>query len=171
MGFLCTFYVPEGAEGLSVADLQLTQHPNPMDAHWGNGGLQVGVGIVDGGRVEQHQVGVKALPDQAPVPKMDEISSRLGMEVGEAVLHILQHEGPEVIAIYFSISEEDVIYVMKTDIHCVCTDGIVGAHPHPRAYASFPRFLGHYVRDEQVMPLQEAIRHITSEPRFSQAGS
>lgn len=96
--------------------------------------------------------------------KMDEISSRLGMEVGEAVLHILQHEGPEVIAIYFSISEEDVIYVMKTDIHCVCTDGIVGAHPHPRAYASFPRFLGHYVRDEQVMPLQEAIRHITSEP-------
>ena len=85
--------------------------------------------------------------------KMDEICQKLNMEVGEAVLHILQHEGPEVIAIYFSISEEDVIYVMKNDIHCVCTDGIVGAHPHPRAYASFPRFLGHYVRDEKVMPL------------------
>lgn len=96
--------------------------------------------------------------------KMDEISEKLGMDVGNAVLHILQHEGPEVIAIYFSISEEDVIYVMKNDIHCVCTDGIVGAHPHPRAYASFPRFLGHYVRDEKVMPLEEAIRHITSEP-------
>ena len=96
--------------------------------------------------------------------KMDAISEKLGMDVGRAVLHILQHEGPEVIAIYFSISEEDVIYVMKNDIHCVCTDGIVGAHPHPRAYASFPRFLGHYVRDEKVMPLEEAIRHITSEP-------
>ena len=96
--------------------------------------------------------------------KMDTISEKLGMEVGQAVLHILQHEGPEVIAIYFSISEDDVIYVMKSDIHCVCTDGIVGAHPHPRAYASFPRFLGHYVRDLQVMPLEEAIRHITSEP-------
>ena len=96
--------------------------------------------------------------------KMDEISEKLGMDVGNAVLHILQHEGPEVIAIYFSISEEDVIYVMKNDIHCVCTDGIVGAHPHPRAYASFPRFLGHYVRDEKVMPLEEAISHITSEP-------
>ena len=96
--------------------------------------------------------------------QMDEISEKLGMDVGNAVLHILQHEGPEVIAIYFSISEEDVIYVMKNDIHCVCTDGIVGAHPHPRAYASFPRFLGHYVRDLKVMPLEEAIRHITSEP-------
>ena len=57
-----------------------------------------------------------------------------------------------------------MIYVMRSDAHCVCTDGIVGAHPHPRAYASFPRFLGHYVRDLKVMPLEEAIRHITSEP-------
>ncbi len=96
--------------------------------------------------------------------KIDYISEKLGMEVGTAVLHILQHEGPEVIAIYFSISEDDVIYVMKSEAHCVCTDGIMGAHPHPRAYASFPRFLGHYVRDLQVMPLEEAIRHITSEP-------
>ncbi|NLU24556.1 MAG: D-aminoacylase [Clostridiales bacterium] len=96
--------------------------------------------------------------------KMDAICEKLQMEVGEATLHILQHEGPEVIAIYFSISEEDVTYVMQSDLHCVCTDGIVGAHPHPRAYASFPRFLGTYVRDKKVMPLEEAIRHITSEP-------
>lgn len=96
--------------------------------------------------------------------KMDAISEKLHMEVGTAVLHILQHEGPEVIAIYFSISEEDVTYVMQSQLHCVCTDGIVGAHPHPRAYSSFPRFLGYYVRDKKVMKLEEAIRHITSEP-------
>ncbi len=96
--------------------------------------------------------------------KMDEICRKLKMEVGEAVLHILQHEGPAVIAIYFSISEEDVKFVMQSPYHCVCTDGIMGAHPHPRTYASFPRFLGTYVREEGVMPLEEAIRHITSEP-------
>ena len=96
--------------------------------------------------------------------KLDMICERLDMEPGAAVLHILQHEGPEVIAIYFSISEEDVKFVMQHDIHCVCTDGIMGAHPHPRAYASFPRFLGHYVREEKVMSLEEAIRHITGEP-------
>ena len=39
-----------------------------------------------------------------------------------------------------------------------------GGKPHPRAYASFPRFLGTYVRDKKVMALEEAIRHITSEP-------
>lgn len=95
---------------------------------------------------------------------MDEISAKLGMEVGEAVLHILQHEGPAVIAIYFSISDSDVIFVMRSPWHCVCTDGIIGAKPHPRAFASFPRFLGTYVRELRVMPLEEAIRHITSEP-------
>ncbi|MEG2203804.1 MAG: D-aminoacylase [Oscillospiraceae bacterium] len=96
--------------------------------------------------------------------RMDFIAEQLKMGVAEAVLHILQHEGPAVVGIYFSISEDDVTYVMKSPFHCVCTDGIVGAHPHPRAYASFPRFLGTYVRDKKVMSLEEAIRHITLEP-------
>ena len=96
--------------------------------------------------------------------KMDYICEKLGMEVGEAVLHILQHEGPAVIAIYFSISEDDVKFVMQSPYHCVCTDGIMGAKPHPRTYSSFPRFLGTYVREMGVMPLEEAIKHITGEP-------
>lgn len=96
--------------------------------------------------------------------RMDEICKKLGMEVGEAVLSILQHEGTSVVATYFSMSEDDVRFVMQAPYHCVCTDGIVGGKPHPRAYASFPRFLGTYVRDKKVMALEEAIRHITSEP-------
>ena len=52
--------------------------------------------------------------------------------LSEAVLHILQHEGPAVTAIYFSIAEEDVAFVMRSPWHCVCTDGIIGAKPHPR---------------------------------------
>jgi N-acyl-D-amino-acid deacylase len=35
---------------------------------------------------------------------------------------------------------------------------------HPRAYGSFARLLGKYVRDEKVIPLQEAIRRLTSFP-------
>lgn len=96
--------------------------------------------------------------------KMDEISQKLGLETSEAILHILQHEGPAVIAIYFSISEEDVVHVMQSPWQCVCTDGIMGAHPHPRTYASFPRFLGRYVRDMKLMPLEKAIHKITMEP-------
>lgn len=40
-------------------------------------------------------------------------------------------------------------------------------NPHPRAYGTFARFLGHYVRDRQVMPLEEAIRRLTSLPAQS----
>jgi N-acyl-D-amino-acid deacylase len=35
---------------------------------------------------------------------------------------------------------------------------------HPRAFGSMPRFLGHYVRDEHLLPLEQAIRKITSLP-------
>jgi N-acyl-D-aspartate/D-glutamate deacylase len=37
-------------------------------------------------------------------------------------------------------------------------------HTHPRAFGSMPRFLGHYGRDEHLMPLESAIRKITSLP-------
>jgi N-acyl-D-amino-acid deacylase len=43
----------------------------------------------------------------------------------------------------------------------VCTDGIVLGKPHPRAFGSFPRVTGHYVR-EGVLRLEEAIRKMTS---------
>jgi N-acyl-D-amino-acid deacylase len=38
------------------------------------------------------------------------------------------------------------------------------SNPHPRAYGSFARLLGRYVRDEGVIPLEEAIRRLTSFP-------
>jgi N-acyl-D-aspartate/D-glutamate deacylase len=37
-------------------------------------------------------------------------------------------------------------------------------HGHPRAFGSMPRFLGHYARDQHLMPLEAAIRKITSLP-------
>lgn len=40
-------------------------------------------------------------------------------------------------------------------------------NPHPRAYGSFARFLGHYVRERRVMPLEEAVRRLTSMPAQS----
>jgi N-acyl-D-amino-acid deacylase len=38
------------------------------------------------------------------------------------------------------------------------------SNPHPRAYGTFVRVLGHYVRDEKVIPLQQAIRQLSSLP-------
>jgi N-acyl-D-amino-acid deacylase len=40
----------------------------------------------------------------------------------------------------------------------------LNANPHPRAYGNFARLLGRYVRDERIIPLQEAVRRLTSLP-------
>lgn len=95
---------------------------------------------------------------------LEDISRQLGMDPGVAALHILQVEGPSVVAIYFSISEDDVVQIMKSQLQGICSDGIMGAHPHPRTYGSFPRVLGYYCRELGVMSLQEAIRKMTMEP-------
>jgi dihydroorotase/N-acyl-D-amino-acid deacylase len=44
-------------------------------------------------------------------------------------------------------------------------EGILGrAHPHPRAYGTFPRILAKYVREEKVLPLEDAIRKFSALP-------
>ena len=73
-------------------------------------------------------------------------------------------------AIYFLMSEPDVQAAMKqwwvgvnTDAGGVAPDGPFGKDgTHPRAYGSFTRILGHYVRDEHLMPLEYAVRKMTS---------
>jgi dihydroorotase/N-acyl-D-amino-acid deacylase len=75
-------------------------------------------------------------------------------------------------AIYFMASEEDVKTGLEQrwtsiglDANEMSLDGpIFEPHTHPRAFGSMPRFLGHYVRDEHLMPLETAIRKITSLP-------
>ena len=75
-------------------------------------------------------------------------------------------------ALYFMASEEDLKTGLEQrwtsiglDANEMSLDGpIFEAHTHPRAFGSMPRFLGHYVRDEHLMPLESAIRKITSFP-------
>jgi len=75
-------------------------------------------------------------------------------------------------ALYFIASEEDLQTGLRQpwtsiglDINEMSLDGpLFEPHTHPRGYGSMPRFLGHYVRDLQLMPLEQAIRKITSLP-------
>jgi N-acyl-D-amino-acid deacylase len=46
----------------------------------------------------------------------------------------------------------------------VSTDGLLAGRPHPRAYGAYPRVLGYYVRERRLLPLQEAVRKMTSLP-------
>jgi len=75
-------------------------------------------------------------------------------------------------AIYFMASEEDLKTGLSQpwtsiglDSNEMSLDGpIFEPHTHPRAFGSMPRFLGRYVRDQHLLPLEMAIRKITSLP-------
>jgi N-acyl-D-amino-acid deacylase len=75
-------------------------------------------------------------------------------------------------ALYFMASEQDLVYGLKQrwtsiglDANETALDGpLYEAYNHPRAFGSMARFLGRYVRDQKLMPLEEAVRKITSMP-------
>ncbi|GMA95997.1 hypothetical protein GCM10025881_28210 [Pseudolysinimonas kribbensis] len=61
--------------------------------------------------------------------------------------------------------EHNMRAIMRHSAHTVGSDGIlVGAHPHPREWGTFPRFLGAYARDEGLMTLEDAVHHLTGRP-------
>jgi N-acyl-D-amino-acid deacylase len=62
-------------------------------------------------------------------------------------------------------NEDNVREIMKHVAHMAGSDGIlVGDRPHPRGWGTFPRYLGHYVRDLGVLTWEQAIRKMTSLP-------
>jgi N-acyl-D-amino-acid deacylase len=68
---------------------------------------------------------------------------------------VLQHVG----------HEENVRAIMRHPVHTGGSDGILqGAKPHPRAYGTFPHYLGHYVRELGVLSLEECVAHLTGRP-------
>lgn len=90
----------------------------------------------------------------------------------DALLDFVLADHAQTGAMYFVASEQDLMYGLKQpwvsiglDMNELSLDGILfEPHTHPRAFGSMPRFLGRYVRDQQLLPLAEAIRKITSMP-------
>jgi len=58
-----------------------------------------------------------------------------------------------------SMCEPDIVNFLKWDQTNLCSDGADGGHP--RGYGAFTRFLGRYVRDQKIMPLETAIYKMT----------
>ena len=89
------------------------------------------------------------------------------MENGaELIIQAQIHRGAR--CIFHAMAEEDVERIMQHPHTMVASDGRYTAlgkgHPHPRNYGTFPRVLGHFVREKQVLKLEEAIRKMTSLP-------
>ena len=86
-----------------------------------------------------------------------------GKDPFEAAFDLLLAERMGVAMISFSQDEAVVERFLALPYVNACTDGLLGGRPHPRAYGTYPRILGRYVRDRAVVSLEEAVRKMTSQ--------
>ncbi|MFL6248669.1 MAG: amidohydrolase family protein, partial [Thermoanaerobaculia bacterium] len=103
-----------------------------------------------------------------PSKRLDAIAKEMNVDPAEAVLKIFESNDKSPIAIFFSLSEEDMKTALVQPWVAFGSDSgaVVGemrnSGAHPRAYATFTRVLAKYVRDEKLLTLEEAVRKMTS---------
>ena len=101
-----------------------------------------------------------------------EVAEARGTSPEDAVIDLVVANDGDVGTVYFLMSEDNVRRQIAlpwmsfgSDAGSLAPEGVfLESNPHPRAYGNFARLLGRYVRDEQVVPLSEAIRKLTSLP-------
>ncbi len=99
--------------------------------------------------------------------RVSEYAAARGLEPLDAAFQLLADNNLDVVAVYFSISDEDIATVMRNINGMFGSDGIYvpgGKKTHPRIMGTMPRVLGHYVREKGVLRLDEAVRKMTSLP-------
>ncbi|MEK7380230.1 MAG: D-aminoacylase [Gemmatimonadota bacterium] len=73
-------------------------------------------------------------------------------------------------AIYHVMDEGDVERIMRHPMTAIASDGALSRpgveHPHPRAYGTFPRVLGYWVRERKLLTLEDAVRKMTALPAW-----
>jgi N-acyl-D-amino-acid deacylase len=101
-----------------------------------------------------------------------EVARFRGTSLQDTAMDLVVEDGSRVQAVYFLMSEENVRRQIAlpwvsfgSDAASMAHEGVfIKTSTHPRAYGNFARLLGKYVREEHVVPLEEAIRKLTSLP-------
>ncbi|MEX2283071.1 MAG: D-aminoacylase [Gemmatimonadota bacterium] len=101
--------------------------------------------------------------------RLGQLAKDRGKEPYELLLEISVADENRTGMVGFGMSEESTADMLKHPSGMICSDAGARAtfgdgSPHPRTYGSFPRVLGHYVREKKVMPLETAIHKMTQMP-------
>lgn len=104
--------------------------------------------------------------------RLSEIAAHRKKSANETMLDLIVEDRSTIPCIFFLMKEENVKRMLQLPFVSICSDaGSIANEPpynqgnlHPRAYGSFVRLLGRYSRDEKLMPLEEAVRRMTSLP-------
>jgi len=96
---------------------------------------------------------------------VDELAKVVGQPPSEVALNLLVADDLGTGILMHVGDEENVRTIMAHDSHCGGSDGIaVGGRPHPRAWGTFPRFLGRYARDLGIVDMPSMVAHLTARP-------
>ena len=93
-----------------------------------------------------------------------DVAAERGVGPLDAVFDLLVEEDLGASMVLHQMDEGDVRDILSYERVCVATDGLFGGKPHPRVYGTYPRVLGHYVREQNLLTLEEAVRKMTSLP-------
>jgi N-acyl-D-amino-acid deacylase len=122
---------------------------------------------------EAIMIGAVENPDLMPLQgkRLSEIAKLWNKDPMDALFDFLIQDPTTGVAV-FGMSQPDVTLALQqpwvaidNDSEGTSPDGILGeAHPHPRAYGTFPRILAKYVREQKVLTLEDAIRKFSALP-------
>ena len=101
-----------------------------------------------------------------------EVARMRGKDPIETIMDLVLEDRSRIGTVYFMMDEQNVKKQIRqpwvsfgSDAASMAPEGVfLKSNPHPRAYGTFARLLGRYVRDEGIVPLEEAIRRLTSFP-------
>ena len=103
---------------------------------------------------------------------LGEVARERGISPQQAVVDMIEEDDSRISVVYFSMSEGNVKKKVALPWVSFCSDAgsytnegvFLKQSTHPRAYGSFIRVLGKYSRDENIIPLEEAIRKLSYLP-------
>ena len=93
-----------------------------------------------------------------------EIAVMRGQDVYNATFDLLLDEQNAVGMVDFYGTEDHIKRMLSRPEMNACTDGLMAGKPHPRVFGAFPRILGQYVREEQTVSLEVAVRKMSGKP-------
>jgi N-acyl-D-amino-acid deacylase len=101
-----------------------------------------------------------------------QVAAERGTPPDDTLMDLLIEDESRIFTIYFTMSEDNVRKAVALPWVSFCSDAqsqapegvFLKSNPHPRAYGSFARILGKYVRDEGVIPLEKAVRRLSAFP-------
>ena len=104
--------------------------------------------------------------------RLEEIAAAQNKDPLDALFDLILADHGQTGAIYFMMSENDLLAAMKSPFVSFCTDSgaratdgpLSAAKSHPRGWGSYPRILGRYVREQKILTLEKAVEKMTGMP-------